>query len=291
MNMKKLFPDEKGTKKGVREFLDKRGFYIVLLLCIAVVAGTAVFVTTRNATSEQPDYEARNLIQEEDGDNAAVDVTNQLNAQQPEDTQASVAAGQQSDIGKPASITNTDNNSAVQPKEDSSKTDTPKTPVTPAKSTAPKASGSKSTAPVKQQSFVMPVTGDITLEYAKDKLVYSKTLEEWRAHGGVDIASDRGTPVKAVADGVVSDVRNDSYYGITVVVNHGNDLVSLYRNLASDETVTVNQKVKQGEVIGSIGNTAIDESSEQPHLHFEVLKKDVNVDPLTYLPNNAVKAN
>jgi len=40
----KKFPDENGTKKGLKEFLDKRGFYIVLLLCIAVVAGTAVFI-------------------------------------------------------------------------------------------------------------------------------------------------------------------------------------------------------------------------------------------------------
>ena len=290
MNMKKLFPDEKGTKKGVREFLDKKGFYIVLLLCIAVVAGTAVFVTTRNATSEQPDYEARNIIPEDDGDDVAIDETGQLNAQLPEDTQASAAAGKQSGIGEPASITNTDGSSAVQPADNAAKGTKPNAPKVPAKSTAPKASGSKSTAQAKQQSFKMPVIGDITLEYAKDKLVYSKTLEEWRTHAGVDIAADRGTPVKAVADGVISDVRNDSYYGITVVVDHGNGIESLYRNLASDETVTVNQKVKQGEVIGSVGNTAMDESAEQPHLHLEVLEKDVSVNPLTYLPQNSVKA-
>ena len=289
MNMKK-FPDENGTKKGLKEFLDKRGFYIVLLLCIAVVAGTAVFVTTRNATSDQPDYEARNLIPDEEGDDAAVNESDadKLNAQQPEDTQASAAAGQQSDIGKPASITNTDDNSAVKPKDNAAEVTTPKTPVTAAKSTA-NTSGSKSTAQAKQQSFKMPVVGEISLEYAMDKLVYSKTLEEWRAHAGVDIASDRGTPVKAVADGIISDVRNDSYYGITVVIDHGSDLKSVYRNLASDETVAVNQKVKQGEVIGSIGNTAMDESSEQSHLHFEVLKKDVNVDPMTYLSSSSAK--
>lgn len=290
MNMKKLFPDEKGTKKGVREFLDKKGFYIVLLLCIAVVAGTAVYVTTRNATSGNPDYEARNLIPEENGDNAVVDDANQLNARQPEDTQASAAAGKQSDIGKPASITNTDDSSALQPKDNTSKTTTPKATAAPAKGTAPKTTTPKSTVPVKQQSFQMPVTGDISLEYAKDKLVYSKTLEEWRAHAGVDIASDRGTPVKAVADGVISDIRNDSYYGITIVVDHGQGLQTLYRNLASDETVSVNQKVKQGEVIGSIGNTAADESAEQPHLHFEVLKNNASVDPLAYLPKSSVTA-
>ncbi len=287
MNMKKLFPDEKGTKKGVREFLDKKGFYIVLLLCIAVVAVTAIFVTTRNATSEPPDYEARNITPIGDEDDLAITEDDQLNAQQPEDTQASALAGQQSDIGKPASITDTEDNSAVKPDENEAKKDAPKdTPKDTPKTdkTTPKSSGSKSNTQPKQQSFTMPVIGDISLEFAKDKLVYSKTLEEWRAHAGVDIAADRGTPVKVVADGVIVDVRNDSYYGITVVVDHGNDLETLYRNLASDETVTVNQKVKQGEVIGSVGNTAADESAEQPHLHFEVLKKGVTVDPMTYLP-------
>ena len=130
----------------------------------------------------------------------------------------------------------------------------------------------------------MPVSGEISLEYAMDRLVYSKTLEQWRVHPGIDIAADRGTPVKAVADGFISDVRNDKFYGITVVIDHGDGLKTLYRNLASDETVAVNQNVKQGEIIGSIGNTAMDESSEQPHLHFEVLENDKNADPTAYLP-------
>lgn len=288
MNMKKSFPEEKGTKKGVKEFLDKRGFYIVLLLCIAVVAGTAVFVTTRNATSDQPDYDARNLTngaeEELAVEDALLNQSEKLNAQEPEDAQTSASAGKQTGIGNPASVTNTENNSAAKP-EDVTK---PKDTTEPVKTTTP--NPTKST-PVKQkqQSFQMPVTGEITQEFAKDKLVYSKTLEEWRAHQGVDIASDRGTPVKAVADGVVSDVREDQYYGITIVVDHGNDLRTLYRNLASADTVSVNQKVKQGEIIGSVGNTAMDESSEQSHLHFEVLKKDVSSDPMTYLPK--AKAN
>lgn len=281
MNMKKLFPDEKGTKKGVREFLDKKGFYIVLLLCIAVVAGTAVFVTTRNATSSPPDYEARNLTAEGE-ENAAA---NAATMEQPEGTQASAAAQKQTDIGNPAAVTGTENNTAVQPKDNETKTTTPG--AVPAKTTTPKTTTPKKSAAVKQQALEMPVIGEVSVGFAKDKLVYSKTLEEWRAHTGVDITSDRGTPVKAVADGVVSDVRSDSYYGITVVVDHSNGLQSLYRNLATDETVSVNQKIKQGEVIGSIGNTAADESAEQAHLHFEVLKNDVSVDPMTYLPKSS----
>ena len=277
MNMKKLFPDEKG-KKSIKEFLDKRGFYIVLLLCIAVVAGTAVYVTTRNATSEMPEYEARDITPYEEDGNDLAEGENLLNAQEPEDTQASVTGGE-SDIGSPASVDLTEGESAAKPEEDKKK-DTTEPAKTPAKTAEPQ----KNTTPAKKQSFIMPVDGDVSLEFAKDTLVYSKTLEEWRAHTGVDLAADRGTPVKVVADGVVVDVRNDQYYGISIVVDHGDGIQTVYRNLASDDAVSVNEKVKQGQIVGSVGNTALDESSEQPHLHFEVLKDNVSVDPMTYLP-------
>jgi len=283
--MKNSFPEEKGKKKGVKDFLEKKGFYVVLLLCIAVVAGTAIYVTMRNADLEDPEYEARELSTEPDDELAAEDVA--LNQAEKLNTQGSgndQSAEGQSGIGSPASV-NTDGSGAA--KDDKGKQTNPKETTTPEKTSAPEKTAAPKTKPAtpeKRQSFIMPVDGPVSLEYAMDKLVYSKTLEEWRAHSGVDIASDRGTPVKAVADGVVCDIRNDLYYGITVVIDHGNDVKSLYRNLAADDTVSVNQKVTQGEIIGSIGNTAMDESSEQPHLHFEVLEKDACVDPTTYLP-------
>ncbi len=272
--MKKSFPDEKGKK--LKEFLDKRGFYIVLLLCIAVVAGTMVFVTTRRAVDR--DYEAENLSDESGVDlpaqDAALNESEKLTDKLTEDPVVSVP-DDDSDIGSPASV---NKDTTAKPKDDDKKTE-PKNDAAP-KKTDP----AKPNAPVKQQSFLMPVDGAVSLEYAMDNLVYSKTLEEWRAHQGIDIAADRGTPVKAVADGVVCDVKNDQFYGISVVIDHENGLKTLYRNLAADDTVIINQMVKQGEIIGSIGNTAMDESSEQSHLHFEVLKDDINQNPTEYLP-------
>lgn len=274
MNMKKSFPDEKGKK--FKEFLDKRGFYIVLLLCIAVVAGTMVFVTTRRAVDR--DFNAEDLSDGSGDDlparDAALNESEKLSDKLSEDP-AVLEPDEGSDIGSPASV---NKDSTAKPKDGEKKTE-------PKENTAPeKTTPEKPAAPVKQQSFLMPVSGPTSLEYAMDKLVYSKTLEEWRAHPGIDIAADRGTPVKAVADGVVCDVKNDQFYGISVVIDHENGLKTLYRNLAADDTVIVNQKVKQGEIIGSVGNTAMDESSEQSHLHFEVLKDDINQDPTEYLP-------
>lgn len=293
MNMKKLFPEEKGAKRGIRDFLDKKGFYIVLLLCIAVVAGTAVYVTSRNATSNNPQYDAQNIIPEENATNSEAIAGGSLNAQEQTGSTAS-ASSQDKAVGEAAKAEpKTDDNKAPAPEKSSEpKTTTPKTPSTPAKTTAPKTSSSaKNTDSAKQQNFIMSVSGAVTFEYAKDKLVYSKTLEEWRTHEGLDLAADRGTPVKAAADGVVTEIKNDPRYGIVVVIDHNNGLKSLYSNLASDDMVTVNQKIKQGDIIGSVGNTAAFESAEQPHLHFEVLKDNVNVDPTSYLPKNSAEKN
>lgn len=280
MNMKKSFPDEKGNK--FREFLDKKGFYIVLLLCIAVVAGTAVFVTSRRSLDRKPEYGSENPLEDDTGDLAAEDAVantaEKLTDLDPDDLLVSRPGEEETDIGSPASVTK-EGDLAADPEGEKQKDTSQKKDAAPGKDGTDKPESTQ-----KKQSFIMPVNGDISLEYAMDRLVYSKTLEQWRVHPGIDIAADRGTPVKAVADGVVSDVRNDKFYGIYVVIDHGDGLKTLYRNLASDETVAVNQKVKQGEIIGSVGNTAMDESSEQPHLHFEVLKNDVNEDPTAYLP-------
>lgn len=133
-------------------------------------------------------------------------------------------------------------------------------------------------------TFIMPVTGNIILDYSMDKLVYSKTLEEWRTHSGIDIASPRGTVVLAVSDGTITEIKKDPRYGITIVIEHDNGFKSIYANLATDDMVSPNQKVKAGDKVSCIGNTAIFESAEEAHLHFELYKDNKLVDPNKYLP-------
>ena len=94
------------------------------------------------------------------------------------------------------------------------------------------------------ETFIMPVFGEITFDYAMDRLVYSKTLDEWRTHRGIDISSSMGTPVKAVADGVVTQIKHDPRFGITIVIEHKSGLKTVYCNLANDSMV-VPTKVRQ----------------------------------------------
>lgn len=71
-----------------------------------------------------------------------------------------------------------------------------------------------------EPTFSMPVEGEIIKEYAKDKLVYSSTLQEWVTHSGIDIKAEKTTIVKASEAGTVKSIKNDPRYGLTVVIEH-----------------------------------------------------------------------
>ena len=136
---------------------------------------------------------------------------------------------------------------------------------------------------VKDPEFAKPVEGDILREYAKDKLVYSATLDEWVTHNGIDIAAEKTTVVKASAEGTVKSIKNDPRYGLTIVIEHVNGFKTVYSNLLTAEFVEEGETVEQGQTIGTVGNTATFEIADESHLHFEILKDNENVDPELYL--------
>lgn len=71
--------------------------------------------------------------------------------------------------------------------------------------------------------------------------------------------------------------------GLTVVIEHNNGYSTVYSNLLTAEFVTVGESVKKGQTIGTVGNTATFEISDEPHLHFEILKDNVQIDPNMYI--------
>ena len=136
---------------------------------------------------------------------------------------------------------------------------------------------------VKDPEFAMPVEGEILREYAKESLVYSPTLDEWITHNGIDIVAEKTTVVKASAEGTVKSIKNDPRYGLTVVIEHANGFSSVYSNLLTAEFIEEGENVEQGQTIGTVGNTATFEIADESHLHFEILKDDVSVDPELYI--------
>lgn len=127
--------------------------------------------------------------------------------------------------------------------------------------------------------MIMPVQGEIITEFTSDKLVYSETLEEWRGHPGIDIKAELGTKVIAVLDGRVSKVYEDSLWGKTIVIDHGDGLETIYSNLGTLEMVEVGIEVRQGDNISTIGKSAQVELLMENHLHFEAIKNQKSADP------------
>lgn len=139
------------------------------------------------------------------------------------------------------------------------------------------------TKETKEISFAKPVEGDVIREFAKDNLVYSETLQEWVTHLGIDIKANKTTVVKASADGTVKSIKNDPRYGLTIIIDHDDGYQTIYSNLLTTEFVVEGEKVKQGQSIGTVGNTAVFEISDESHLHFEILKDSEQLDPNIYI--------
>lgn len=137
--------------------------------------------------------------------------------------------------------------------------------------------------PKKELVFQYPVEGEIVREFSIENLIYSKTLDEWTIHQGIDIKSDRTTVVKAAEEGTVASIKNDPRYGLTVIIEHEDGFKTIYSNLLTTEFVIEDEKVEKGQSIGTVGNSAVFEIADEPHLHFEIIKNGEYVDPKTVL--------
>ena len=126
-----------------------------------------------------------------------------------------------------------------------------------------------------------PVSGKVIWGYAADKLIYSKTLDQWTTHKAVDIGCPEGTAVKCVLGGTVEKVYTDDQLGVTVIVKHASDRKTLYANLNETVPVRAGDKVNAGTVLGTVGKTAISECAQESHLHFAFFVKGKAVDPTT----------
>lgn len=101
-----------------------------------------------------------------------------------------------------------------------------------------------------------------------------------RNHGGIDITAPMGTPVVATHDGEVTFAGRQGRYGLLVVIQHEDGLTSMYSHLQKIKT-KVGKKVKQGQRVGLMGRSG---NATGPHLHFEIRRDGVPIDPLSILP-------
>ena len=136
------------------------------------------------------------------------------------------------------------------------------------------AAESESVALFRYVPSIWPVAGWVTREFqtAGDPIVTT--------HFGLDVAARESTPVVSTADGIVTFADWDQNLGWLVEIDHGYDMSTRYGHNARLR-VDRGQAVRRGQIIALVGNTG---RSTAPHLHYEVWKDDVPVDPRGYLP-------
>ena len=270
-NRRQFFNEERETKKIVIISLS--------VLIIAVVAFIITFLIYNN-------YIDKNI---EIAQNNKSSITELMSVNEQNLWQASSNIGKSVNEVKEESKSNEGNtqinkiaiNTSNMEKEETNTEEEPKAATEETKNEVKQPEAKKEEVP--DPTFSKPVEGEISTEFAKDTLIYSNTLKEWVTHMGVDIKAEKATVVKAAAEGKVKSIKNDPRYGITVVVEHVNGFKTIYSNLLTAEFVNEEETVKKGQTLGTVGNTATFEIADAPHLHFEIQKNDVSLDPTLYL--------
>jgi len=121
-----------------------------------------------------------------------------------------------------------------------------------------------------------PVRGSVNSEFGKRDSPWTSATE---FHGGLDIRASKGTPVRAPGPGTVTFAGTRPEYGISVIIDHGQDVRTVYGHL-SKLSVHRGDRVERGALVGLSGNTG---RSTGPHLHYEILVKGRSVNPRAYL--------
>ena len=131
-------------------------------------------------------------------------------------------------------------------------------------------------------SFASPVNGSVSQNYSDTTLVWNSTLGQYEVHLGVDFTGD-DLSVFAAEAGTVGDVVNDVLDGTYVVIDHEDGYQTRYYSLAEDVKAKKGDKVQKGQLLGTMAATRGSESLAGNHLHFEMSKDGVDIDPLTVL--------
>lgn len=139
-------------------------------------------------------------------------------------------------------------------------------------------------------TLVLPCSGTLCAYHDEDLQVWSITMRDYRVHLGIDIETEANAPVYAAADGVISEVKYDVKMGYCISVKHGTDTYTIYKNLGETaaEGIAEGVSVRAGQLIGFVGESAMVEIAEGPHLHLEMTVAGTQVNPLEYFDQTAI---
>lgn len=140
------------------------------------------------------------------------------------------------------------------------------------------------TVPVSTTTFVVPMkNATIAKDYSASELQYNDTLKQWEIHKAIDFLAGDDINVYAITNGTVSNVYTNYLEGTVVEITHSNGLISTYKSLNKEVGVKVGDKVQAGSIIGQVAESMAQELNAGAHLHFELTKDGVKVNPNDYL--------
>lgn len=277
-----------GMKDKFLMFLRKNGFLLFLFICVCVVAvGTLMIATRELATTDKDNLDELVILEDspnidnlntEDGDKeVSLDTTlDETKSEEEPETKPEKEPEEANEPDKPEEVEeeldendevdetlneSVDDLEFVEEEEDDYEDEDVKL------------------VEENQVLSMLPVDGEVLTEYTFDSLIYSKTLEEWRGHLGIDIKAAEGTKVSVPLDGVVKEAYKDDLWGMVIVIDHGNGLETKYANLGTLDMVKSGLKVNKGDHISTVGKSASIEMLMDSHLHYEAIKNGKNVDP------------
>ena len=238
-------------KQKVKDFLKREGFYVILFLCVCLVA-----IVTTISYKQQKDTGTKEELTSESSQEISLD-TEDSNVQSSEMQNAErVQKGTEEDKDK-------DNKKTSESNKDETAVSTT----------------------MQKVSFSKPLEGKLLRGYTYPKPV--KTTEDTqRTIRGIDIEASIGTEVKSAEEGIIESASNNGVEdGVTVVIAHADGIKTKYSNLDSNLLVNVGEKVLKGSVIGLVGETskiyARDTYGE--HLNIQVLNaNNEQEDPQKY---------
>lgn len=135
----------------------------------------------------------------------------------------------------------------------------------------------------KSESKMSYIGDGILREYSDTMPSYSKTLDVWEVHKGLDISAKEGDEIKSILDGKVVSVYSDDRYGTSIELAYDDDLKVIYSGIQENVSLKKGDTVKEGDCIGYVGNTTNIENEDGIHVHIEAYKGNDAINPLSLL--------
>ncbi len=133
-----------------------------------------------------------------------------------------------------------------------------------------------------EEGLSWPIKGDVLMEYSADKVVYFKTLAQYRTNPALLLEAKEGMDVKASADGIVESVATSEETGRTVSISIGDGFTVIYGQL-KDVSVSKGDTVSEGQVLGKIAEPTKYYKEEGTNLYFQVKENKTTVNPMLLL--------